>query len=48
MTHELSMGEFRIEGNGCKTEVSLSGELGSSSNEKFGASLLDLRNVSGF
>jgi hypothetical protein len=42
MTHELSMGEFRIDGKGCEADVSWSGELGSSPNEKFGTSLLDL------
>lgn len=43
VTHELSIGEFRIEGNVCEAVVSWSGELGSSPKEKFETSLLDLR-----
>jgi hypothetical protein len=48
MTYELSMGEFRIAGNGCEAVASRSGELGSSPKEKLETSLLDLQNVSGF
>jgi hypothetical protein len=47
MTHELSKGEFRIDGKGCEADVSWSGELGSSPNEKLETSLVGLRNVNG-